>query len=201
MAEKIVIEVYKTKGNGELTELLADPAGRLETGSAAAVTASMAAALLCRCAGAAVRAGASGEKIDYVSRNAETLRTYMVHLIDEDVKCRGPLRRAEKEGKPQEIDAARRPAVSICEEIVAMMGKCLELLLDVCPLCPAEALHYAASGAELAMGAARCAVHYILDMSSKSSEETYRFVTRRENEITLGQYDEMYGKILDRVKL
>lgn len=199
MAEKIVIEVYKTKDNGELTKLIADPASRLETGSAVAVSASMAAALLCRCAAAAAAAGAAGERIDYIARNGEILRTYMVHLIDEDVKCRGPLRRAEKEGKPQEIDAARRPAVSICEEIVAMMGKCLELLLDVCGICPEDALHYAASAADLAMGAARSAVRYILNMSSKSTEETYRFVTRRENEITLGQYEELYGKIIKKV--
>ena len=65
--------------------------------------------------------------MDYILRNGEILRSYMVHLIDEDVKSRGPLNRALKEGEPRAIEAARQPASAIPAEIVNMMGKLLPL--------------------------------------------------------------------------
>ena len=199
MADKIVIEIYKTKTPDELTKLLADPESRLETGSGVALSASVAAAMLCRAAALAKAAGAQDERTEYIARNAEIIRGYMVHMIDEDVKCRGPLRRAEKEGKAQEIEAAMRPAVAICEEIVNMMGKCLDMMLELSDLCPPDARHYLASGAAFAVGAAKAAAHYILNMAQKSTEETYRFVTRRENEITLSQYEAVYAEIMKKL--
>ncbi len=198
MAEKILIEIYKNKDPDELTKLLADPESRLETGSGAAVSAAVAAALLCRAAAVAKAAGTEGERLEYIARNGEILRGYMVHLIDEDVKCRGPLRRAMKEGGPQEIEAARHPAVAICEEIINMMGQCLEMLEELSALCPAEALGYAASGAELALGSAKTAMRYVLSMAAKSSDETYRYVTRRENEITLARLEQLCVQVTDR---
>lgn len=195
MAEKILIEIYKNKSPDELTRLLADPESRLETGSGAAVTASVAAALLCRTAALAKAAGAEGERLEYIVRNSEILRNYMIHLIDEDVQCRGPLRRAMKEGGAREIEAARRPAVAICEEIINMMDQCLEMLEELCGLCPPEALSYAASGAELAVGSAKAAMRYVLAMAAKSDDETYRFVTRRENEITLARLEQLCGQV------
>lgn len=194
MAEKIVIELYKTKDTEALSKLLADPDSRLETGSGAAVTAALASALLCRAAALTLRENA-GERAEYIARNGEILRGYMAHLIDEDVKSRGPLRRAEKEGDARAVEAARRPAVSICEEIVNMMGKCLELLLELSGLCPEEARHYIRSGADLALGAVRACMRYILNMAEKSSDETYRFVTARENQITWDQCLALYKEI------
>lgn len=197
MAEKLVIEIYRNKNSEELTKLIADPGSRLETGSGAALTAAVAAAYLCRAA--AVSAGEKpGERADYILRNAEILRGYMVHLIDEDVKSRGPLNRALKEGGEREIEAARQPAVSISGEIVNMMGKCLELGRELKELCPPAALHYVRESAETAMAAARTAVHYILDMSAKCSDETYRFVIHRENEITLSRYQPIYSEIVSQ---
>ena len=38
MADKIVIEIYKNKDADELTKLLAEPQGKLETGSGAALS-------------------------------------------------------------------------------------------------------------------------------------------------------------------
>lgn len=195
MADKIIVEIYKNKTPDELTRLLADPESRLETGSGLALTASVAAALLCRAAALATAAGKRDERTEYIARNGEIVRGYMIHLIDEDVKCRGPLKRAMKEGKEQEIQAAMRPAVAICEEIVNMMGKCLDMLLEISALCPEEGRHYAVSGAELAMGTVRSAVHYILYMAEKSTDETYRFVTKRENEMTLAQYETVFRQI------
>ena len=185
MAEGIKIEIYKLKNADELTKALADPASRMDTGGAAAMTAALAASLLERAAVMTVKELPENERADYIARNAEILRTYMVHLIDEDVKCRGPLRRAMKEGCPQEIEASRQPAVAIPAEIINMMGQALELAAELCTLCPKEALHYLGEYAELAMAAIKAARMFTVDMSDKCSDETYRFIVRRENEITL----------------
>lgn len=196
MAEKITIEVFKKKPMEELSQALADPDGKLETGSGAATVASVAAALLCRAAAATGKTVSGNERLDYIVRNGEILRSYMVHLIDEDVKCRGPLKRAMMEGDARTIEAARQPAVSICAEILNMMGKLLELAQELCPLCPKEAKHYLAESAELAMAAARTARSYIVDMAAYSSDETYRFVTHRENELLLAQFAPMAEEII-----
>lgn len=196
MAEKITIEVFKKKPMEELSQALADPDGKLETGSGAAAVASVAAALLCRAAAATGKTVSGNERLDYIVRNGEILRSYMVHLIDEDVKCRGPLKRAMMEGDARTIEAARQPAVSISAEILNMMGKLLELAQELCPLCPKEAKHYLAESAELAMAAARTARSYIVDMAAYSSDETYRFVTRRENELLLAQFAPLAEEII-----
>ena len=200
MAEKIMIEVFKKKTMEELSQALADPDGKLETGSGAAVAASVAAALLCRAASVTGKTVSGNERLDYIARNGEILRSYMVHLIDEDVKCRGPLKRAIKEGDARNIEAARQPAVSISAEILNMMGKLLELARELCPLCPKEARHYLAESAELAMAAARTARSYIVDMAAYSSDETYRFVTRRENELLLAQFAHLAEEIIKSVE-
>ena len=200
MAEKIMIEVFKKKTMEELSQALADPDGKLETGSGAAAVASVAAALLCRAAAATGKTVSGNERLDYIVRNGEILRSYMVHLIDEDVKCRGPLKRAMMEGDARTIEAARQPAVSISAEILNMMGKLLELARELCPLCPKEARHYLAESAELAMAAARTARSYIVDMAAYSSDETYRFVTRRENELLLAQFAPLAEEIIKSVE-
>lgn len=189
MAEKIIVDVFRKKTVEELSLALADPNSRLETGSGSAMTAAVAAALLCRAAAITARVAEGNERLDYIRRNGEILRSYMVHLIDEDVKSRGPLNRAMKEGEPRAIEAARQPATAIPAEIVNMMGKLLELVLELCPLCPKEAAHYLAESTELALAAAASARDFILDMSSHCSDETYRFVTRRENELLMEQLE------------
>ena len=191
-----MIEVFKKKTMEELSQALADPDGKLETGSGAAAVASVAAALLCRAAAATGKTVSGNERLDYIVRNGEILRGYMVHLIDEDVKCRGPLKRAIKEGDARTIEAARQPAVSISAEILNMMGKLLELAQELCPLCAKEARHYLAESAELAMAAARSARSYIVDMAAYSSDETYRFVTHRENELLLAQFAPLAEEII-----
>ena len=185
MAEGIKIEVFKLKNADELTKSLADPESRMDTGSGAAMTAALASALLERAAAETIRELPDNERANYILRNAEILRGYMVHLIDEDVKSRSPLRRALKEGDERNIEAARQPAVAIPGEVINMMGQALELGKELCALCPAASLHYLGEFAELAMAAIRSARLFIVDMSDKCSDETYRFVVRRENEITL----------------
>lgn len=185
MAEGIKIEIFKLKNADELSKSLAEADSRLDTGGAAAMTAALAMSLLARAASITAAALPENERADYIRRNAENLRTYMIHLIDEDVKARGPLRRALKEGDERNIEAARQPAAAIPGEIINMMGQALALSKELCALCPKDALHYLGESAELAMAAIRAARMFIVDMADRCSDDTYRYVVRRENEITL----------------
>lgn len=196
MAEGIKIEIFKLKNADELTKSLADPESRLDTGSGAAMTAALAVSLLERAAASTVKALPENERADYIFRNAEILRTYMVHLIDEDVKSRGPLRKALKEGDERKIEATRQPAVAIPGEIINMMGQALELAKELTALCPKDTLHYLGESAELSMAAIRAARMFIIDMSDKCSDDTYRFVIRRENEITLKACEECAVQVI-----
>lgn len=199
MAGKIVIDIFRTKPAEELIKLLTDPDGRLETGSAAALTAAAASALLLRAAQIAQKEQAGDARLEYIVRNAGILREYMTRLIDEDVKSRGPLNKAMSEGGEREIEAARHPATAISAEIINMMCKCIDLLAELLERCPKEALHYAGESAELAAAAIKSARLYIIDMADKCTDETFRFVTRRENEITLGEYLPKAKEIVERV--
>lgn len=199
MAEKFIIEMYRTKNPDELTKLLADPASKLDTGSAAALNMAVAASLLSRAAASCAQEGRSEEELDYVVRNAETLRNYMVYLIDEDVKCKNPLRQAEKKGEEKNFEACRRPAVSICQEIVGMAGTGLELCLKLVPFCSTDSKIYVEQFVYTAMAAVKTAISYILCLSSKSSDETYRYVTKRENEMTVENYENLCKDILSRL--
>ena len=196
MAEGIKIEIFKLKNADELTRSLADPESRIETGSGAAMTAALAMALLERAAALTVKALPGNEQADYIFRNAEILRTYMVHLIDEDVKSRGPLRRALQEGDARNIEAARQPAIAIPSEVINMMGQALELNKELTALCPKDALHFLGESAELSIAAIRAARMFILDMSDKCSDDTYRYIVRRENEITLKACEESAAEVI-----
>ena len=196
MAEGIKIEIFKLKNADELTKALTDPEARIDTGSAAAMNAALAMALLERAAGHTVKALTGNERADYIFRNAEILRTYMVHLIDEDVKSRGPLRKALQEGDERKIEATRQPAVAIPGEVINMMSQALELGAELAGFCPKDALHYLGESAELSMSAIRAARLFILDMSDKCSDDTYRYIVRRENEITLKACEESAAKVI-----
>ncbi len=192
----IKIDVFRKKSLEDFSALLADPDGRMDCGSAAAATGAIAASLLARAAKMSVTEEEENERLQWFVRNSEILRSYMVNLIDEDVKCRGPLRRAVKEGDPQKLEATRQAAVSICLEIVNMMGKCLEMATEIIPLADPKAMPFVVQCAELAFGASKAAGSYILSMSSMSSDDTYRYVMKRENELTMQAQSEHLNRIL-----
>lgn len=196
MAEKPSIEIFRKMDADALTAALADPGSRTAVGGGAAMTAAIAAAYLRR---AAALCEGAGERLDWLRRNSETLRVYMLRLIDEDVKCREPLRRALREGDEQAIEAAHQPAVAITQEIVNMMCQTLDLLAETAALTVPEGRSYCAAGAELALGAIKAAMRYILAMSEGSTDETYRYVIRRENEMTLEQAESAYRRVIEAV--
>ena len=153
MAEnKLKIEIFRKKTMEELSSALADPECRAGCGSAAAAVASIAAALLCRAAKQLTVTDENCEQAEWFVRNTEIVRSYMTNLIDEDVKCHAPLRRAQKEGEERNIEASRQAAVSICLEIVNMMGQCLDLCEGMMPFADSETVSLLKEGAELAYG-------------------------------------------------
>lgn len=195
MAEKPTIEIFRRKDAEDFTLALADAESRTAVGSGAAMTAAIASAYLHRAAVLCAQGQKEDERMDWLIRNSEILRGYMVKLIDEDVKCRGPLRRAIQEGDECAIEAAHQPAVAIANEIVNMMGQCLELLNEVKALAQGEAMTYVKAAAEFAMSAIRASMHFSVDMSLECGDETYRYVARRENELTLAQCKAVYEAI------
>ena len=199
MEEKLVIEIYRKKDPEELTKLLSEPESKLDLGSAAALTAADACAMGLRAAKLTAAEVSGNERLDYILRNLEKLREYMVYLIDEDVKCRSLLRRAEKKGDEREIEAARRPACCICEEIINQMGNILDLLNELADLGKQGSM-YISAAVHMSMAAMQSAMAFVLDMSAKSSDDNYVFVTRRENEITLEKTSAVAQAVLAKCK-
>ncbi len=200
MPDKLKIEILKNDTVDALTSKISTPEARPEAGSAAAASASFASALLERAAKEIARnveSGEQSEKLDWFVRNAEILRDYMVRLIDEDVKCRGPLRRALKEGDDRRIEAARQTATSICLEIVNMMGKALEMADELLAFADRNAKFHLVECADLAYGASLAAGRYILYLSGMSCDDTYRYVMRRENELTMTTQKEIYDRLTE----
>ena len=196
MSDKIIIDIWKKKDPDEITKELANPDSRLEIGSAAAITAACAAAF----AGRAASVCETNERVEYLKKNIEIIRGYMVHLIDEDIKSRGPLRQALKEGDAYKIDATRQPATCIAAEIINMMVQLTDFIAELTDICPKKNMHWLGEAAQLAMGAVESCRVYIVNMADQSSDDTYRFVTRRENEITLQALRNVYDGVISKVE-
>lgn len=201
MADPIKIEIFRNKNAEDFTQSLADPGSRAQTGSGAAMTAAVSAALLKRAAKLTQEELPDHERAAYILRNAEILRGYMVNLIDEDVKSRGPYRRALKEGDPRKIEAATQVAGAVCSEIVCMMAKELELAEELVPLCPDEAKQFIAESADLALAAVRACMRVCVFWGDRSSEDTRRYVIRRENELQWNEIYPCYQRVIEKCEV
>ena len=198
MAESIKIEIFRKKEAEEFTLALAEPESRAQTGSGTAMTAAVASALLQRAAKLTKKELSENERVEYIVRNSEILRKYMVNLIDEDVKARGPYRRAIKEGDPRKIEAASQSAGAVCSEIVCMMEKALELGEELSELCPGDARHFIAESADLALSAIRASMRYCVYWGDQSTEDTRRYVIRRENELQWEEILALYNRVIEK---
>ena len=96
MAESIKIEIFRKKEAEEFTLALADPESRAQTGSGTAMTAAVASALLQRAAKLTKEELSENERVEYIVRNSEILRKYMVSLIDA-----GPIAGRSRKGTPE----------------------------------------------------------------------------------------------------
>lgn len=197
MAEKIVIELYRKKDPEELTAALADPEARPNLASSAALTAANACAMALR---AARLVKGEGERLDFLRRNLDKLRGYMVYLIDEDLKGRSIMTRAQKEGDPAKIDAAIHAVCAISDEIINQMCNVLDLLLELSELDLSDCAPYLGSAVHNALAAIHSGRLFVVSATRKSSDSTYAYITRRENELRLAEYEPKAKTILERVE-
>lgn len=195
--KKLVIELFRKKDAEAFTAALADPEGKMEIPSAAALCGAEACALALRAARIAAGEKAPDERTDYLLRNLDKLREYLVYLIDEDVKGRAIFLRAQKEGDAQKIDAARHPACAIGDEIICQMIHLIALMDEMACFHTRESAGYLSAALELALSAMRCAMDYVCEIASDSSDRTYAFVVRRENELRM----EELAETLERIRL
>ena len=75
------------------------------------------------------------------------------------------------------------------------MVQCMDLLEELNARAQGEAKTYITAAAELAMGAVCACMHYSVDLSRECSDETYRYVLKRENELTLAEQKKIYDRI------
>lgn len=194
--KKFIIEIFRKKDAEELTDALSDPEGKLDIGSAAALCGAEACAMALRGARITARQIGESERMAYLLRNLEKLRSYFVYLIDEDVKGRNILKRAVREGDVQKIEAAREPAAAISDEVICQLINVMELVEELCACDVKESAIYLGSAVELALGAIRSARLFVLSLAQGCSDETYRFIVRRENELRLEELRPRAEKIL-----
>jgi len=183
--KKFIIEIFRKKDPEELTSALADPDGKLDIGSAAALCGAEACAMALRGARIAAKEHGGEERMEYLLRNFDKLRSYMVYLIDEDVKGRNIMKRAIKEGDPQKIEAAREPAAAISDEVICQMINLVDLIEELSVFAPKESAIYLGSSVEFALSSIRSARLFAVHLARGSSDDTYSFIVRRENEIRM----------------
>ena len=187
----IEIKIYKKENIEEFTSDFLDCDSKLDTGSINAAAGALCATLFKRAADSL----GDGERNDYLKRNSEILRTYFIHLIDDDVKARKGYLKEIKGGNEDNIEASRHPACTINEEVISMLYQMLELIDESLLLVDKNYIHYLKESADIAIGTIRSAVNWLVDFTSYSIDDTYRYVVKRENEITLLECEKLWKKI------
>ena len=79
------------------------------------------------------------------------------------------------------------------------MGNTLNLISELADLGKQGSM-YISAAVHMSMAAMQSAMAFVLDMSAKSSDDNYVFVTRRENEITLENYSAAAQAVLEKCK-
>ena len=200
MAEKIDIADLKQTSfsdkNAKLfTEALADPESKLGLGSTAAYSAAVAAALMLR----AVRCCAPDDPaLKKAEADIDKLRTYFVHLIDEENKAKLPLeKRVGKADVPEnELEAAYRTACIIDDEILYSTITLIEVFAAVSDkLCSCMAAQCSAAlfYAKTAMESVRL---QLAVYASKMKDEVTAHTTRREPEIAIAGVEEKISSLI-----
>lgn len=188
MAEKINIsdlkfETYTDKSLKAFSQMIAEPDNKFGIGSIAAEAAGNCAALALR---AVNKTASEDEQVLAVAKDLETMRSYFVHLIDEENKAKAPLeKRIANNGPDQEIEGGVRTACAIVDEILYAVIKVVELLDSISDkLCPCTA-HTAAASLFFARAAMDTVRVQLAMYSGMMNEAVYARTTRREPEIAI----------------
>ena len=201
MAEKVNIsdlkfESYADKTFKVFSGMIADPENVFGLGSMAAENAANAAAMALR----AVKKTAS-EDADMVKaeKDLETMRTYFVHLMDEENKAKAPLeKRMKNNAADDEIEAGVRTACAIVDEVIYSTINVVEILNSVSDkICPCVA-HFAAAACFAARNAIETARIQLAWRSTQMLEAVYARTTRREPEIALEGVAPMIDELIKK---
>ena len=199
MAEKIniedlMLETYADKSLKAYSELVAKPDSMFGLGSAAAEAAANAAAMALK----AVRlSGSDAPEAVHAEKELETLRTYFLHLLDEENKAKKPLdKRLAANAGDSEIEAAYRTACCIIDEVFYMSVRTVETLGSVADkICPCAA-HFASAAVHFA----KCAMDSVRIQkavySTKMNEPVFARTTRREPEIAIESNAELFDGLI-----
>lgn len=184
MEKKLLIEIVRKLPFDELSARTADASDKIDSGSASCITASIAAALAKRASyGVSGDSAEASDRIEYIRRNTEIIRDYMDHLIDEDIRCRGPLKKAFKDGDPRKISACCQPACAIAEETADMMRTLLGFCDELVSFYKGNIPHYVFEAATLAYAAVESSAAYIDSVTKLSDDATYIYITDKEMSI------------------
>ena len=196
MEKKLIIEILRKLPFDTLSAKLADGTEKADAGSASCLVASVAAALLKRAADQAEKTDGSGmERIEYIRRNSEIIRNYMDHLVDEDVRCRGPLKKALEDGDPVKISACCQTACAIAVETVDMMRTLLGFCAEMLDFYGNKAPHYVFEAASLAYAAVESEVAYIDSVTKLSDDPTYIYITKKETGVYMDDCKKLKEKV------
>ena len=199
MAEKIniedlMLETYADKSLKAYSELVAKPDSLFGLGSAAAEVAASAAAMALK----AVRlSGSDAPEAVHAEKELETLRSYFLHLLDEENKAKKPLdKRLAANAGDSEIEAAYRTACCIIDEVFYMSVRTVETLGSVADkICPCAA-HFASAAVHFA----KCAMDSVRIQkavySTKMNEPVFARTTRREPEIAIESNAELFDGLI-----
>ncbi|MCF0137488.1 MAG: cyclodeaminase/cyclohydrolase family protein [Oscillospiraceae bacterium] len=188
MADKLNVSELKTvlfagKSVNNFNKDLSEADNKLGIGSAAAEAAATAAALALL---AVNKTNSKDEAMKNAAGNLETLRTYFLHLIDEENKAKLPLeKRLEANAPENEIEGGYRTACTIVGEIIYSVISTVEVLDKVADsLCPCTAA-IASSALFFARTAMETCRVQLAFYSTKMNEEVYARTTKREPEIAI----------------
>ena len=178
----------------EYVEAVADPAGKPENGSAAALVAALAASL-----GSLAAASAEEGKIDaVVLQELPEMSKYMLKQVEEMVKSRAPLmKRLAEGGSPEELESAARVACGIPNEIVYLMCRCMELLEQLKPLVRAEDAHTIRASAYLCLAAINIMRGEIDVYATYMQDASFQYVVKREAELNVQEHEETIANLLE----
>lgn len=203
MAQKIniadlMVETYSDKKLKALSDMIVDAQDVFGLGSAAALAAMASASLGER---AVHISGVNDDDMRRAEKDFETLRTYFVHLVDEENKAKKPLEKMLKnpDTPENELDAGYRTACSVIDEVFYMSIRVVaETLAPMADKITADAAPFASAAvhcAECAMDIVRIQKAFY---ASKMPEPVFARTTLREPEIAIESNAELFNSLIKK---
>lgn len=201
MAEKIDVTRMKAVLFSEKTvsvcnKALSEKTAEYGIGSVAAEAAANATAL----ALLAVNSSDLGDPaVAKAAQDLETLRTYFLRLIDEEVKCKEPLlKRLHNGAAPAEIEGGYRTACVIIDEVLYSSVMMLEQFDKVSDKISAEGAPAAAAAVYYVKTAMQSVRLLKASYSTKMNEEVFARTTKREPELAIEENEAFLNGLIEK---